>query len=146
MYQGNMVANQSPFTKMALRRMGGQSNAASKNYYKDVLAGDYLGLNPAMQQAVMDPAIQQTNNAFNQMGRFGSQANMENTAQAGMSALMPYYGMERQQMASAAEQLPRLNEFQNRQMLHCGARRSRAAQRSAASPGRIHFRVRLGVV
>ena len=120
MYQGNMVANQSPFTKMALRRMGGQSNAASKNYYKDVLAGDYLGLNPAMQQAVMDPAIQQTNNAFNQMGRFGSQANMENTAQAGMSALMPYYNAERARMGSAAAALPQLRASQNQQMLQAG--------------------------
>ena len=119
-YQGNMVARQSPFTKMALQRMGNFNNNRSQNYYKDVLAGDYLGLNPAMQGAVMNPAIEGTNAAFNQMGRFGSQANMENTAEAGMRSLMPYYNAERARMGQAAEALPQAQAFQNQQMLQAG--------------------------
>ena len=127
-FKGRTFANPSPFTKMATRRMGNFSNQPSQDYWSSVMNGDYLGMNPAYQQAVMDPAIQNTNAAFNQAGRFGSQANMQNTAQAGMAALAPYYNAERERMGQAAQYLPQLQAGEIAQQLQGGQMRDQNRQ------------------
>ena len=128
-FGGQTYAPQSPFTNLAIQGMGNFSNQPSQDYWSSVMQGDYLGLNPAMQQAVMNPAMQATNAAFNQMGRFGSQANMENTAEAGMRALMPYYNAERDRMGQAAQFLPQLQSGQLQQQLGGGQLEESYAQR-----------------
>ena len=127
-FGGQTYAPQSPFTNLAIQGMGNFNNQPSQDYWSSVMQGDYLGLNPAMQNAVMNPAIQATNAGFNQMGRFGSNANMENTAEAGMRALMPYYNAERDRMGQGAQFLPQLQAGQNQQQLAGGQLEERYAQ------------------
>ena len=115
------IAPQSPFTKMAIQGMGNFSNQPSQDYWSSVMQGNYLGGgSQGFQNAVMNPAIQGTNAAFNQMGRFGSEANMENTAEAAARAYAPFYNAERDRMGQAAQFLPQLQAGQLQQQLQAG--------------------------
>ena len=98
---------------------GSDPNSAtglSEQYSKDVLGGDYLGLSPAMQNAVMNPAMDATASRFAQMGRYGSPASQSGMMQSGMEAMMPFYNAERGRQENAAGRLPgfddtRFNRF-----------------------------------
>lgn len=127
-FPGQTYADQSPFTQMAIQGLGGFSTQPSQQYMSDVLAGQYLGLSPSMQAAVMNPAIEASNAAFNQMGRFGSRANVENTSEAAMRALMPYYDAERARMGQAAMALPGLQQAQLGSQLQAGGLEEQYAQ------------------
>ncbi len=123
------VVNQSPFTKMAIQRMGNFSNQPSQDYWSSVMQGDYLGGgSEGFQNAVMNPAIQGTNATFNQLGRFGSQANMENTSEAAARAYAPFYNAERERMGMAAQMLPQLQAGEIAQQLQGGQLRDQFRQ------------------
>lgn len=109
-YQGQQYADQSPYSQQSIQGMGNFSSQPSQDYLSSVMGGDYLGLNPQMQQAVMNPAMQGVNDQFNSAGRYGSAMNQQQASQAGMSALMPYYSAERQRQQQAAQQLPQLQQ------------------------------------
>jgi hypothetical protein len=127
-FGGQTYAPQSPFSQLAIEGMGNFNNQPSQDYWNSVMQGDYLGMNPSMQNAVMDPAIQATNAGFNQMGRFGSQANMQNTAEQGMRAMAPFYNFERDRQGQAAQMLPALQSGQLQQQLQGGQLQEQYAQ------------------
>ncbi len=105
MYPGQTYAEQSPYTQRAIEGMAGAA-PLSQDYYQSVLQGDYLGLNPAMRSAVMDPAMDAAAARFNAAGRYGSPASQEAMARAGMQATMPFYNQERQRQQQAAALFP----------------------------------------
>ncbi len=110
-YQGPTLSPTSPYTQQAVSALADPSQyLGAIDYFGDVASGQYLGLNPAMQRAVIDPAVQASNAAFNQMGRFGSPINQEMTQEAAMRAMMPYYDAERQRQGQAAGLLPQLQQ------------------------------------
>ena len=109
-YQGQQYANQSPYSQNAINQMGNFSSQPSQDYMSSVMGGDYLGLNPSMQNAVMNPAMSAVNDQFNSAGRYGSAMNQQQAGQAGMSALMPYYDAERQRQQQAAQLLPGMQQ------------------------------------
>ena len=113
-YEGQTYADQSQASQGAAQGMGNFSSQPSQDYLSSVLGGDYLGMNPSMQQAVMNPAMQGVNDQFNSMGRYGSGANQQQSQFAGMQALMPYYDAERQRQQQAAQLLPQAqaNDYQ----------------------------------
>ena len=78
----------------------------------------------------MNPAMQGVNDQFNAAGRYGSAMNQQQAAQAGMSALMPYYSAERQRQQQAAQLLPQLQG----QQLEMQARGGEGAERYAQQP------------
>jgi hypothetical protein len=107
-FSGQQYAEQSPYSQQAIQGMGQFNSQPSQDYLSSVMGGDYLGMNPQMQNAVMNPAMQGVNDQFNSAGRYGSAMNQQQSAQAGMSALMPYYDAERQRQQQAASLLPQL--------------------------------------
>jgi hypothetical protein len=84
--------------------------AQSEQYNQDVLGGKYLGLSQPMQNAVMNPVMDQTAGRFEAMGRYGGPASQQSVNAAGMSALMPYFDQERQRQGQAAAMLPAIDE------------------------------------
>jgi len=129
-YQGQMFADQSPYSQQAIQGMGQFSSQPSQDYLSSVMGGDYLGLNPQMQNAVMNPAMQAVNDQFNAAGRYGSAMNQQQASQAGMSALMPYYNAERQRQQQAAQLLPEMQAGD----LELQARGGAGAERYAQQP------------
>jgi len=119
-------ANLDPRTLQGLNAMAGSVTDPNsglnqaQNYYSDVAGGKYLGLNPAFSNAVMDPAIQQVNSMFGSAGRTGSSYNQNQAMEAGMRALAPFYGQERQMMGQAAGALPQLEAQGFQRMLGAG--------------------------
>ena len=111
-FPGQTYADQSQYSQQAIEGMGNFSTQPSQQYMQNTLQGNYLGLNPAMQGAVMNPAMQGVNQQFAAAGRYGSPMNQQQSAQAGMSALMPYYDAERQRQQQSAMQLPQLQQQQ----------------------------------
>lgn len=109
-YGGQTYADQSQYSQNAIQGMGNFSSQPSQDYLGSVMQGNYLGLNPQMQQAVMNPAMQGVNDQFNSMGRYGSAANQQQSQFAGMQALMPYYDAERQRQQQAAQLLPQMQQ------------------------------------
>ena len=120
-YQGQTQAATSPFMQQAVSALAnpGAINQAQQ-YFGDVAGGQYLGLNPAMQNAVINPAVDATNASFNQLGRFGSPANAEGTQRAAMQAMMPFYNAERGRQGQAAGMLPGLQSLQAQNLQQAG--------------------------
>lgn len=130
MYQGPTLAQTSPYTNQAISALVDPSAfMPTQNYYQSVLQGDYLGLNPQMQQAVMNPAIQATNASYNQLGRFGSPGNAQASQLAAMQAMMPYYDNERQRQGQAAAMLPGLQQMWGNQLAQAGGMQQAVGQR-----------------
>ncbi len=112
-FPGQTYAGMSPETQSGLAGLYGTTQPGgafgqAQQYFGDVARGNYLGMNPAMQNAVMNPAMDAVASRFESMGRYGSPASQEQMAEAGMRALMPYYGQERTRQGQAAALLPQL--------------------------------------
>lgn len=118
----NAPMGPSPLTQRGIDLYGqtGPYDLASQ-YQQNVLGGQYLGLSPQFQQAVMDPAIANVAGRFAQAGRYGSPASQEAMAEAGMRALAPYYGQERGYQQQASVMLPALQAQQAGQFTTGGA-------------------------
>lgn len=119
-YGGQMTAGMDSFTQGAAQGMGNFSTQGSQDYFQNSMQGNYLGLSPEMQSAVMDPAMDAAAGRFAQMGRYGSPASQQSMAQAGMQAAMPYYNQERQRQQQSAQMLPMMQQMQNQQQLAGG--------------------------
>jgi len=128
-FPGQTYAAQSPFTNLAIQQMGGFSTQPSQDYFSDVMSGQYLPGGEGFQQAMMNPAIEAVNAKFNQMGRWGSQANQEAATEAAMRAYAPYYGRERALQQNAALRLPQMQELQAQQQLMGGGLEEQWAQK-----------------
>ena len=112
-FPGQTYAGMSPLTSMGMQHyLGPMASAAgqSSNYFADVMGGQYLGMNPQFQNAVMNPAIENVASRFASAGRYGSPASQSQMAEAGMRALAPYYDAERQRMGQAAMMGPQINQ------------------------------------
>ncbi|GAG50537.1 unnamed protein product, partial [marine sediment metagenome] len=109
-YGGQTYASQSPYSQSAIEGMGNFSTQPSQDYMSNVMNRQYMG--PEMQQGVMNPAMAATNQQFAGAGRYGSAANQQQSYQAGMSALMPYYDAEQNRKMQAAQNLPGLQQQQ----------------------------------
>ena len=113
-YEGNRTPQTPSWLRKDYRQYANDKSGnlgASEDYYESVLAGDYLGLNPAMQQAVMNPALDQVASRFNAAGRSGyNPANIQSQNSAGMAALMPFYNAERGRQGEAAQMLPGIDD------------------------------------
>lgn len=128
-FPGQTYADQSPYSAGAIEGMGSFSSAPSQDYYQSVMQGDYLGLNPAMQAAVMDPAMDASAGRFEVMGRYGSPSSQVAMAKAGMESLMPYYDSERRRQGQAAAALPMMRQSELQTQLGGGQLAEQYAQR-----------------
>ena len=92
------------------RDSGTDPNSAmglSEQFYKDQVAGDYLGMNSAMQASVVDPAMDASASRFAKMGRSGiNPANVQSMNSSAMSALMPFHNQALNRQMDAASALP----------------------------------------
>ena len=111
MFPGQTYAGPSPLTQQGIAAYGNVNPyEQGMGYQQDVLAGNYLGMNPQMQAAVMDPAMANVASRFAAGGRYGSPASQTSMAEAGMRAMMPYYDAERQRQQQASMMLPALQQ------------------------------------
>ena len=111
-YPDPTFAPQSGYTGNAIAGLGNADFGQSEDYYRGVLNGDYLGLNPAFQDAVMSPAMDAVASKFAGAGRYGSPGSQYQIAKAGMQALAPYYDSERQRQGQSAAAIPLLQNQQ----------------------------------
>jgi hypothetical protein len=119
-FGGQTYAGQDPYTSQGIQGLGNLDTGMSQDYMQNTLQGDYLGLNPAMSAAVMDPAMDASAGRFNMMGRYGSPASQTGMMKAGMQAAMPYYNQERGRQQQAAMMLPGLQQQQAQSQLMAG--------------------------
>ena len=123
MYEGNRTAQMPTWLKQDLRDYRDTADDPNSNfglaqqYTRDQVNGDYLGLNPAMQQAVMNPAMDEMSSRFAKMGRSGMNPNnTQAQLSAGLGALMPYHDNALNRQMTAAAALPGFDtEAMNRQ-------------------------------
>ncbi len=125
-YPGQSYVGANPYTSQGLNAMGqgamdpNSGLGSAMNYYRGVMGGDYMGLNPAFRSAVMEPAMENVASRFEQAGRYGSPASVQSMNEAGMRALAPYYDAERTRMGQAANMLPQLEAQRYQQLLGAG--------------------------
>lgn len=132
-YQGPTYAPISPYTQQAVSALANpEAYNQAQGYFSDVANGNYLGLNPQLQRAVIDPAVMASNNSFNALGRFGGAANQEATQRAAMQALLPYYNQERGLQQQAAGLLPSLQQGQAGALQSAGALQQGIGQQGIA--------------
>lgn len=113
---------QPSYEQQALAAMGNvQPYQQAQGYFGDVASGQYLGLNPELQRAVMDPAIANVASRFAAAGRYGSPASQTSMAEAGMRAMMPFYDQERTRQGQANLMLPQLQQGMAGQLQQAGA-------------------------
>lgn len=113
---------QPSYEQQALAAMGNvQPYQQAQGYFGDVAGGQYLGLNPELQRAVMDPAISNVASRFAAAGRYGSPASQTSMAEAGMRAMMPFYDQERTRQGQANLMLPQLQQGMAGQLQQAGA-------------------------
>lgn len=110
------------YEQQALAAMGNvQPYQQAQGYFGDVASGQYLGMNPELQRAVMDPAISNVASRFAAAGRYGSPASQTSMAEAGMRAMMPFYSQERTRQGQANLMLPQLQQGMAGQLQQAGA-------------------------
>ena len=122
-FPGQTYAGMSPLTQAGIDQLtgpGGSAAGMTSDYFSRVMGGEYLGMNPAMQSAVMNPAVENVASRFAQAGRYGSPASQEQMAEAGMRAMAPYYDAERQRMGQAAMMLPGVQNQYAQNLLTAG--------------------------
>lgn len=120
MFPDQTYAGPSEYTQQGIAGLGNVDYSPTLDLYRNTIGGDYLGLNPAMQRAVMDPAIENVNARFGAAGRFGDPANAFMAQKAGMQSLMPYYDQERTRQMQAAAAFPMAQEQLYRSQLGAG--------------------------
>ena len=118
-FPGQTYAGQSPYTQQGLQQLA--AGVQAPEAIQATARGDYLGLSPAFQQAVMEPAIENVAGRFNMAGRFGSPADIQAQQEAGMRALAPYYSQERARQLQSAGLLPQYERANIQGLLGAGA-------------------------
>jgi hypothetical protein len=102
-----LYAGPSDYTQQAIAGMGSPGGYGQAiDYYQQAAQGDFLGLSPEFQGAVMNPAIENVASRFAQSGRSGSPAAELSMTEAAMRSLAPYYADERRMQQQAAAALP----------------------------------------
>jgi len=88
------------------------STGQAEQFYQNQVNGDYLGLSGPMQQAVMDPAIDEVSSRFAKMGRSGlNPSNAQAQLSAGLSSLMPFHNQALNRQMDAASALPGFDDM-----------------------------------
>ena len=106
MYEGDLQARMPDWLKGEYKDyMKDDRNLDIKEgYMRDTARGKGLGLNPAMQAAVMNPAMDATASRFAAMGRSGmNPANVQSQNTSGMQALMPFHNAALNRQFQAAQ-------------------------------------------
>ena len=120
-YEGPIHAGMSDYTQQAMQGMGAPGGYdQSIDYYQRAAQGDFLGLSPEFQGAVMNPAIENVASRFARSGRSGSPAAELSMTEAAMRSLAPYYADERRMQQQAAAALPMAHQDLYRSQLAAG--------------------------
>jgi hypothetical protein len=124
-----LYAGPSDYTQQAIAGMGSPGGYGQAiDYYQQAAQGDFLGLSPGFQQAVMDPAIEGVASRFAQAGRSGSPGAELAMTKAAMQSLAPYYNDERRMQQQAAAALPMAYQDLYRSQMAAGTAEEGIAQ------------------
>ena len=144
-FKGDTLANASSGYKDAMQAYGqvgydpNSSTSQAEQFYQDQVAGDYLGMNSAMRQAVMNPAIDEVSSRFAKAGRGGiNPNNTQAQLSAGLSSLMPFHNQALNRQMDAASVLPEFDTMRMDRSSVFGDYQMRQQQGEINDAMRIH--------